>query len=408
ELAVPPIGIQAVKSRAREAEWSPQAKYDEDVLDLALRMEEQSMSGQGAMRAGKTAPKSMRAGFAGFAMDRNAAVMSGTTFMGMAARSKDKKDIEHANQKLEPWIAGVMRRSQLEDVLEPQIRHLWLFSRGISNFFPTPDLWWGGTEIKRLMRELQELAKQNTKKAEAGQTDKKLRAEIKEVREKIASHKERQFPLRWTICEPRSTWKQRSKSRYLPEVVEIARMTWSELASEYGEKEIPKGYADLQHSTSKITVYRHHNWVYSTTVIPFYEDDVLKDVKMPHQWDHDLGMNPTVWMEVGIQPENDLNLYYKSILYDFKDSLEAMNEILGELRHIHRTEARTGLVITLNPERRGRGDAAASGDPTKIPIKNKDGNIILWDGEKVVAGPTVTINPASIEFLKWLTDFVYQ
>ena len=390
-------------AKRMERQWGPQATHDKQFQDLYLRIEPIDLK---AVESGVKV-KPLRMGLLGMAVDRDTASLIGAIFLKVAARGKKdgsiaNKDAErHANQLLEPWHMGVMRASQIGEVLTPQVRDLVLLDRGWSNFFPLPDMW-AGNDFKKMVEEYAALAQKNSQLVEAGDNEeelKKVRKEMERVEENISGYKASNFPLRWRYSNPMSTWPQLSEERWLPEVVEIRKMKQGQAVAEFGEDNLPVSMRDVESDTD-IVIYDYCNWVWTATVIPDTDDP-----KVVREFEHDLGMNPYILMEANVLPNNDKGIRWKSRAYDFKDVLEALNESLSEMRHLSRRQPTSPLIANLD-KARVLGDARAAGDVNKMEIRPDDSNIInLLIGETLTEGPESALSEATLKQIDLLYGF---
>jgi hypothetical protein len=387
-------------ARSQETRYRRQRTHDDGAFDLYLKIEKQDTQKK---PGDVTRIKPLRVGLAGMVVDRNAAALASAYILKVVPRDDKVETAKHADEFLEPWLGGVITRSQVEDVLTPMKRNLFIFSRAPTNFFPLPYLWADGSEYRKLVEELQQLTEENLVSSEEG-VDKKLTEEIDEVVRAIAKFKERNFPLRWKIASPRSTWPVISHERRHPEVVEIREMTKREIDSEYPGK-MPADYALEDSIKLKVIEYANHAW--SGTVVSHTGADVAEGALL-REWEHDLGMSPYVFPEVNTQPDNDLGIYWKSPLHDFKDVLEAFNEILTDMRNIHRRGAETPLQVKLDMEMRSL-DPKVAGNLNNVDI-TPDNNMVVHLGlnEKMEAAPSVGIADTSLELLNFLHNLVFQ
>ena len=390
-------------AKRMEGFYQRQDKLDEQMWRLYRMMEALDVQ-EPAAQAGKTKIKPLRAGFAGIAMDRDVAGLALGTFVAVRSRSTKPEDKKHANQLLEPWFQGVFRESQVGDVVVPQIRDMGVLGRGWSNFAVLPRLW-AEPEFENLIKELQALQTQLSESDDKGK-DKELREQIQEKEDAIADWKSSNFPLRWTYCSARKIWPLLSRERYLPEVIEKRRMRKDRIVEEWGKKAIPDARVNDSDS-SEIDVLTYTNWEWTKTMVSAGGSD--GEGRIVHEWNHKAGMSPYILMETNADYDAADGIVWKSRLYDFKDMLETLNEILSDMRHIHRRWAEVPLVSQLNPEARGEMAAVAAGGMNKIDISPDENNIIrLLPEEKMDMGPVPTINSQSLELLNFAYEYCMQ
>jgi len=192
--------IQRFSDRQR-SEWGPQTGLDDDIYAVYLRMEK--MDTKMNTRDVGLEVKGIRAGFAGVAIDRDAATIAGSIGLTVKPRSSDPDDRKHADMLLEPWLSGCWDQSQVGDVIGPQVRDLALFARGVSNFYPLPRLWADASEFKALLDTYVELVSKDDPDEQA----------IKEIKKEIAYFKACNFPLRWRYVSARIWLPQMSDER---------------------------------------------------------------------------------------------------------------------------------------------------------------------------------------------------
>lgn len=380
----------------KRTEFGQQAMLDKEIYDIYLRMERQDV--YRPARSNGVNIKGIRTGFAGIAVEQNAAALSGAVAWTVAHRSTKPDDVAHADGKLEPFLNALPSASATGEVLFTQIRDLDLGGRGWSQFTCLPRLW-AENDFRDLLERYIKSTEENQKRVEAGKDNEKIREEIKHLEEEIAAYKKSNFPLRWRTVDYRTTWPQRSDERYLPEVVEIRQMTKRQIVAEYGEGALPGDYAESDAMT-KIEVLAYSNWVWSAVCIGSREDPKIAQI-----WDHNAGMSPYVFMEVNVQPHNDRGIVWLPRLFHFKDMLEAENELLTQARDIVRRESETDYQLTLDPI---RNDAKIAGNPGSVEISDKDGITRLWKGEAFTLIPTPILNPEHTKLLDRVHDYNTQ
>ena len=385
-------------ARSQETRYAQQKTHDNGAFDLYLKIEKQDTQS----RPGSTVQiKPLRVGLAGMVVDRNAAALAAAYILKVIPRDDKVETSKHANELLEPWLGGVITRSQVENVFTPAKRNLFIFSRAPTNFFPLPYLWADGSDYRKLVGELQDLTERNVEASEDG-VDERLIAEIEKTEQAIAKLKERRFPLRWRISNSRSTWPVISHEVRHPEVVEIRQMTKREINSEYPDK-LPARYAS--EDSSKLQVIEYSNHVWSGSVVSHGGSGEAEGTLL-REWHHSLGMSPYVFFEVNTQPDSDLGIYWKSMLYDIQDVLETFNEVLTDMRNIHRREAETPLQVKIDMEMRNL-DPAIAGNPNKVDLSPDEDNVVhLGLKEEMKEGPSKGISDTSLELLNFLYNLV--
>lgn len=355
--------IKRFAERMRER-WTQQDKLDETYLAL------DAMKNRIEVATNKDDPKPspLRSGLVGLLNDEDAALLTITPFTHINPPSDDEDDISHASEVLEPWLAGGMQKSQKVgpawDRKPPAMRRL---GRAWSRVLPDPEVW-SGEQFKKAVDE----------------DDTKLLKQLKRDN----------WPIIWTYVDPRKTWTYFGGRHWLPEVIEIRKMTKEEIEDTWPGK-LPAEHAKSAGST-EIEVFVYANWVWTKTVI------AGKVPEIAHEFKHDLGMNPYILMEDQLMPDNDMGLRWKPALFHAKDLVETFDELLSDLRTNHHENTRTPVLTFFDKEEYDE-DIRVSGRPVAIDMR-PGGSYAFWNTEDVRLGPVAQINQQSI----FLLQFVYQ
>lgn len=379
-------GIPKFAERMRE-QWAVQRRLDDRFFDLSQKQKHVSAADLGGKDAGKPPLKALHTGYAGIVIDRDTAVISVPPFLRVNAVGMSIEKENHASSKLEPWLQGAWRQACVEPVWDRQVRDLRLFGRGWSSVLLLPRLWSSeDEEYGKLVGEWLTAVEKGDKKAA-------------ELEERIEEFKEENFPIRWQHADARVTWPQISKERRLPEVVELRSMSAAEIEADYGEDALPSGASTEGSDGAQMhDVYIYSNWVWTATM-------VKGGSELARIWKHNMGRSPYVLAEANIVPDNDDGIRWKSSLFDYEDSIEAQDEVMTDLRTLHRRYTTAQPHITVDPQLRLNSDPAAMAQPEKHIKFSTDEPYVSLKGEEVSLMPTPTINPASIPYMQQLQQY---
>lgn len=324
-------------AKRMETYWQPQRKDDDRIYDLmhsANRLE----VAEPEFQAGKTKIRPLRTGKAAIANARNTAILSSPPTVRF--NPTDSTDIDsklHAS-KLETFIAADWWQSQVGEVYHGQVKDLDGYARGWSNKFPLPRLW--ASEEYRDMAD--ELIRLQAQRSDAEGDTKDLDKEIKALDKRMEDYLAEYYPLRWRKMSVRDTYVDWSDDIYLPEVVECLKMTGSEIERNYGYDIPGDGSQDCE-------VYRYHNHAWTQTVVNYGEGECV------HEWEHGLGIQPCVLMEINIV-DDEKGKRWRSPYLDYIDMLETEDELYSDIRHSVRRNTLAGPLFKINVRERNIDD----------------------------------------------------
>ena len=320
-------------------------------------------------------------GIAGQGIDQDVSLITVSPFLRVNSPDPDNDKLtRRINTQIEPWLAAVRKRAAVGPVEERQIGDMPPFGRGWSNVFPLPKIWSDNAKFKKLLKEYRDLVEGAGKEGD-----------IKSARKDLELFRRDHFPIRHRYVDVRNTWPQLSDEVWLPEVVEIRKMTKGDIESNYDEM---PGDIDEMSAEHEVEVLVYANWVFTATIINSRDDP-----KMVHKFEHGMGANPYILMEGPLMKSNSQGIRWKSSLWHIADDIEAYDSLMSDYMNNHRMNAITPRVW-YHRDDGGETDPQLGGRPTPFKLKpNEDVN--LWASvEKVELAPVPLIQPQAIQLLQ--------
>lgn len=364
-----------------QEEWGAQARVDEKAFKEAVTSLKPVEAAKFSPEGQGPSIRPLRMGFGAIAHKRNLATIAVPPFLRLNT-PESGEDVRRLGSKLEAFLQGVWQRAPIEDVWTRQVQDMLIYGRGWSCLWANPRLW--------ADKNYAEMVDDYDKLVEAPEKDEERR----DIRRRMSVYKERNFPIRWLHADASSTWPQLSKERYLPEVVEMRKMTVEEIKADFGDRALPEGQRDGRGSTLlSVLVYTNH---YHTAVVI---DDV-NDARLGPSWKHDYGMSPYIMAEGPILPSNTEGLRWTGTLYDYMDALEAFDQVMSDIRNLIRRYTLAPMLLQKNMDMR-----AQHGD-TEIEYSSSRPIIELYPGEDMKLGPTPVMNAEVGRFVEFLQNYV--
>ena len=371
-------------AEALKTDWGRQSTLDNAMLSYLLVQNKQDVN-----KPNPDSVKGFRSGIGGLIVKEDAALLTVTPGLHMNVPTDDEDDKTHASL-LENWGAGAWKASQQAgQVWYRKPQDLRGLGRAWSNVYPNPRLW-GTPEYEKLLE------------AYRTAVDGKDPEEIKAAEKAIALFKRDRWPIRWRYVAPRQTWTTFTGDMWLPEVVEIRKMTRLQLETEYGKEKLPaEYYGSGMTSGTAIDVYEYANHEYCAVVI-----GSKKEPKIAHEYRHSLGMSPYILCEAELLPDNDSGWRWAGALFYAQDMIDTFDGVLADLVENHRDNTRTPLLIKLNRDTYDE-DVKVAGRPKQIELKPGSQHT-MWTDEGVELAPVPQINAQSIQLLQEMKQLIYQ
>ena len=295
----------------------------------------------------------------------------------------DLESREFANNVLEPWLAGVVKRSQEGEPVDSRIGgDLAAVGRSVTTFYPVPRLW-VSDDYLGLVKQLQ------------GEQDPE---EVARIQKEIRKFKQGRFPMRWRRVDYRSCWSIFGGEHRLPQVIELRKMTLDEIEDEYGEKAIPGDYKG-KGGTTEIDVYEWANHFAQATIIGSKGDP--KFAKEP--FEHGLEMSPYIFMEGPILPDNDNNWRWAGSVFHCADAIHQFDQVLTDWTVNHHEWTRAPINVFL--DREAGWEPKADGRAPDIEY-GAGGINYFWKGDEIRKGITETLNDQSPGLLQELKGLI--
>ena len=140
-----------------------------------------------------------------------------------------------------------------------------------------------------------------------------------------------------------------------------------------------------------------------------YTDDkwaltVIKDRdEYAREFEHGLGMNPIVFLEMPILPDNDEGLRWAGSVFDLRHLIPEMDGAFSDWRHQTKRQTHSQMIYELQLEERRQQSPDAKTNADLITL-TPDGDIVLNVGEKVYDQFTQgVVNPDLLGFLNFAT-----
>ena len=368
--------IQEFAKRMEEL-WKGQDALDQRMLEH-LTMQNPIDVAQAGNGKGPPKPvKAFRSGIGGILWREDSALLTVTPAIHVNPPTDKEEDRAHASEVLEPFFAGAWKRSQQNGLVWDRLPG---DLRGVGRFwfhvYPHPAMW-ADDEYRDLVTAL--VASDDAE-------------ERRNLNREIQAFKRDRWPIRWTYVSPIGTWTTFGGQHWLPEVVEVRKMSQLAIVDEYGEDALPLDSPKKGTKLSglpNINVYTWANHYYCATVI-----GSKAEPKLVHEYEHRMGCNPYVLGEAELLPENEANIRWAGALFYAEDTIDTFDEVLSDWRHSVRLNTRTPIVQYLDQESYS-DDALTGGRPSPIPY-GPDSVIPLWKGkEEIVLGPVPLLNPQS-------------
>ncbi len=390
--------VQKFAKRMLPGRWSAQDTLDEKVYKMVRRQTELDGAIGSNAQGREVRLRALRTGITETMLSHDTATLAPEPTISFANPESDYNLQQKIDYVLEPWCAGVSRQAQVEEVHLQAIRDLRWFGRSWRAILPLPRLW-TDKKYTGYVKELSKLTDSIASSKSGGNNG--LNEQRREVKAKIAEFKRRNFPIIERYYGARLVWPQLSVERRLPEAVIVRRMTLADIKSDYGDDALPgpdRAYSD-EHSTEERDVYIYFNHYCQVTVVGSDSDP-----KQAHYFEHGMEKNPLILMETYILSDDPSGIRWLPPYEPLGDLVEALDEIMTDLRLNHRENTRTPLVFSADPEVRQQTNPEMMGTPEKM-IKYQPGGIIgKYTNEDLEIAPVPIIQPQSLELMSSIKD----
>ena len=360
---------------AKIKEFGPQNEIDERVLAFYMLKNKGDVAVTKKLE--KRGIRPVRTGALSRRLNRDYALTQAIPTLRAVPRTRKQEDIDHADKKLEPWLAGDWIISQVGDVWGQQNFEAHLFGRGVSYKSPLPRLWADGP-YQKLIDRLKEAMKADN----AGE-------ELVKAQEALVRFKSNNYPIRWRHVSAMNTWPVESDEYKWPEVVSITRKTRRQILLDYSvtlksgwSDRLP--WSDKDETEEDVTTYDNYRW---HAVVIGGKDNAEFAFK---PWRHDMGMNPNIWLIFREFPKNEWGLRWRSAFYGELELAETMDEGMTDIRHNIRENTVKGRVFYADPEHQ-IPSVAAAGAPEQVNIGAGQDHT-FWKGLKpdLMPAPEIT------------------
>lgn len=298
---------------------------------------------------------------------------------------EDEKAKEHADGTLEPWCEGAWAQAQQAgDVWTRLSFDIHGFGRAWDNILPHPHLW-ATPAFEELVGEMNE----STDPDERREKERELRLKKAGV-----------WPVRWTYVSPRCTWTTFDSEFWLPEVIEVRKMSTSAIKERWGDAALPGPIASSPgSSTQTIDVYVWANHEWSAVVIPHKDDP-----KVVQKFEHRFHRSPYSLAEADIAADNDRGIRWPGSLYPVWYMIDTFDEYMSDFRENHRDNTRTPRLVKLNRDSYPP-DQLATGRPESLTIED---GMAMWSDEEIVLAPIAQVNAESMGVLQEVKQLIQQ
>ena len=373
--------IQALAARLK-SRYSTQNKWDQLQIDFVTMTNTVTVNSPGVPNNGV---KGVRSGLGGYVVRENAQLVRGTPLIHLNIPDNDEKMRDWAGSTGEPWLTAALIQSQRGGktwARQPTdlftVGRAWSYCSAIPSEYDSPEY-----------KEMVEAYADADPESEEYRT---LKAEIKK-------YKQACLPIIWRYVSPRQTWLVRDAVHPLPLVVEIRKMHYDDIKSEFGEE----ACAGHKRGDTPIEVIHYANHMYCGTVV---SGQKAENATLAKDYEHGMGMNPYTLVEGELLPENENGVEWAGSIFHSLDTLETMDEILSDLRHNHREWTLAPIVQTFDPDLYDE-TTKVQGRPKTITIKGA-AELSKWKDETWDLAPVPQLNQQSIYLLEKLEEMVTQ
>jgi hypothetical protein len=376
-------------AKRMEDQWtSGQSKLDDLMLALILMAGRDLTIPDGKAAKLNTGQAKARQSGIGYVIWRENAQLLKTEIAWTIPVPDDMKDLrDHVDYKLEPLLAGLWHRQtrdepwweQLTDDY-PALGRAWAFSSHVPKR-------WAGEEIKAASKEYNEAT--GEKETSAAKT-------------KLHKLKQGKLPLRTRYADSRSTWSYFDTDVWLPQVVEIKKLTKLAAIDLFGEDKIPGEYSSSSDETEiKVAYYANHRWC--VPVLMGSEAGSAKFAEEP--WEHNLGRNPYLLFEADLLPRNDKGWRWAGLLFHAKDNIDLYDQILTDLAYVHHEWTMAPIIQKRDKEELDDDVKVAGAGAPKLTY-GPGAQIAIWNTESIERGPVPEIPQQSIFLLLQIKDSI--
>ena len=366
-------------AKQMETYWQNQSAAD--ILALALLNMTNPVTPAVAGKKSTETPKSLRTGLLAQQNDRDAAIISIKSFIKFnPPNPSDQEERDHASF-LEATVNSALLKSGYDATLARQISGSNLdIGRSWTKLCYDPTIW--------ADKHMTALAEKKEKLAGADDVE-----GAKAVTKEMEAYRRDNWPLYIEYVPARNTWSTKSGltgrgKRHLPEVVEIRKMSCSDIRNSYDKK------CDCgEHSTTDhdVYVYGNHQW----------EMTVLKDAVELHKFHHALGKSQYTVENSIVARDNDRNIFWSSTVYAIKDLADTLDQLMSDWRTNTHENARAHLMQVYDHER----DEGNLGRPADQPIE-PGGTSTWWLGEDLRLAPTAALTEQHQWFMTFVDGFL--
>lgn len=304
--------------------------------------------------------KAVGTGYGALVTKQNYAFLATLPFTRFNALRETQKEhaemLEQANEAT--WKASGARKAWLRATGDAAT-----IGRGVVSVFPVPKRW-SGDEFKQ----------------KSNESDKDYLSRLTEL--KLAN-----FPIVVSHVDPRNCWPTFDEMGEVDQVVRKHRLSVRQIRRQYG---ISLDGNDRE----KIDIYLYTDDEWALTVI---KGEYAKT------FEHGLGMNPLVFLEMPILPDNDEGLRWAGSVFDLRHLIPEMDGAFSDWRHQTKRQTHSQMIYELQLEERRQQSPDAKSNADLITL-TPDGDVVLNVGEKVYDQFTQGIvNPDLLGFLSFAT-----
>lgn len=364
----------------KDTRWSEQDGIDQIADYFQLLQNEVTIT------KGKDAKtlKGLRTGMGGMLIKEDAALLPGLPGLHLNnPKPDDDKTKKHIDELLEPWLHAAWKRSQQSGAVWPRIkRDIRGRGRAWDSILPHPHLW-ADERIKGAVERLDKASDPEERDSILDSLD-RMKADI--------------WPIRWMYVSPRGTWSTFDTEFWLPEVVECRQMRKQDIIDRFGEKALPKEYADDKKCPSShlIDIYVWANYQWAAVVVAGEEPTLAQ------QFEHKFRRSPYNVAEGELAPDNDRGIRWLSQIFYATDMLLRLDDAWSEITQLLEENARTPRMVSLNRDTYPP-DQMESGRPKKIRIED---GMAKWTDEQIELVPVSVMNPEFNNYLQTLQALV--
>jgi len=370
-------------ARRLRSYWRPQDNLDEEIRALEI-MDTPIYAARTSGTA--AAGKRLQSGIWTQLVKRDAAIISFVPWIRFNPPDPEDAGARAHSSTLEAWTNAALARSAADSVLQERLaRSLIGYGRAWTKTLWLPSVW-ADDEYTAAVERLEQAA------AEGERT---------EAARELEALRRSRWPLTIRYVDPIGTYTYFDASCWLPEVIEVRRMTADAARTVYGSSPETEDFLNTARSGALIEVIEYANHEWQATVL---SRQGARTGVLANAWRHGLHRSPYTLAETNITTTTVEGLRWVPTLFHAKEIIQAFDENLSDWRTNTHEHALGHIMQFFNPEFLSEDDKDA-GRPKAQNLEA--GGVSAWiAGEDVKQAPVPALTAEHENFRNFLYSLI--